>query len=590
MAFGITRLGEILVNEFGLPPAQLQEALDEQERKREALREGSEVQDADEDFDSAIEPLGQILIKLEYSNQEKIHRALALQAGLEFISNLQENGPIDDEIANRLEIGYTKHFEVIPLQQEKGTLKVAVADPFNMEPIEDIEKVFRLPLKLVVSTPRQIIDTINTVTKRKKVKDALRDLPEDEKIRKDFVRKTDLLDVKEDSPVRNLVNTFFTQALEERASDIHIEPFEEVTKIRFRVDGVLKDIAETSKSSHSQIASIIKNKAELNIAEKRLPQDGRIMEEIGGRVIDIRVSTLPTTHGERVVMRILDRGAVLLGLGEIGMSSHQTNTFGKLITKPHGIILVTGPTGSGKTTTLYAALSTINSKEKNIITVEDPVEYQLDNIGQIQVNPKINLTFAGGLRSILRQDPDVVLVGEIRDLETAEIAIQASLTGHLVFSTLHTNDSASAITRLVDMGIEPFLVSSSVLAIMAQRLVRRVCPLCREAYTPTEAELVELALDKEDLSEVIFYRAVGCGECAHTGYRGRTGIYEMMNLNEDIRAMILSSTDSNTIKKVAIEHGMHTLRYDGAQKILKGITTAEEVLRVTQEDVQETIF
>jgi general secretion pathway protein E len=590
MAFGITRIGEILVNEFDLPQAHLQEALDEQEEKKQTLREGPEEKGEAVDPGNAVDPIGQILIRLDHVNQETISRALARQAGLKFISNLQENGPIDDEIANHLEIGYTKHFEIIPLQQKNEILRVAVADPFNMEPIEDIEKVFRLPLELVVSTPQQIIDTINTVTKRKKVKDALRELPEDEKLKKDFVKKTDLLDIKEDSPVRNLVNTFFTQALEERASDIHIEPFEEVTKVRFRVDGVLKDIAETSKSSHAQIASIIKNKAELNIAEKRLPQDGRIMEEIGGRVIDIRVSTLPTTHGERVVMRILDRGAVLLGLGEIGMSARQRESFGRLITKPHGIILVTGPTGSGKTTTLYAALTTIDTKEKNVITIEDPVEYQIDNIGQIQVNAKINLTFANGLRSILRQDPDVVLVGEIRDLETAEIAIQASLTGHLVFSTLHTNDAASAITRLIDMGIEPFLVSSSVLAIMAQRLVRRVCPHCREAYTPGKAELTELALENEALSETVFYRAVGCSECAHTGYRGRTGIYEMMNLNDEIRAMILNTTDSNSIKKVAVQHGMRTLRYDGAQKILKGLTTAEEVLRVTQEDVQETLF
>ena len=357
--------------------------------------------------------------------------------------------------------------------------------------------------------------------------------------------------------------------------------------MRFRIDGVLHNILTLPKRFQPSVASRIKIMAALNIAEKRLPQDGRIGLKIAGKDIDVRVSIIPTSFGERIVMRLLDKSGYLLRLKDIGLSENILHRFEKLIHLSHGIILVTGPTGSGKTTTLYAALMEINSPDKNIITIEDPVEYQIKGIGQMQVNPKIELTFAKGLRSILRQDPDVIMVGEIRDLETSEIAIQASLTGHLVFSTLHTNDSAGAVTRLIDMGIEPFLVSSSVVAIAAQRLIRLLCPFCKKEYTPAIPELEELGIEPSKISGRHIYAAAGCDKCMHTGYRGRTGIYEILLVNDEIRGLIQQNVNSQIIKNKAIEGGMVTLRKYGATKVLAGITSIEEVSRVTQEDIVE---
>jgi general secretion pathway protein E len=394
----------------------------------------------------------------------------------------------------------------------------------------------------------------------------------------------DLLEATDEAPIIRLVNSTMFQAVKDRASDIHIEPFERDLEIRYRIDGIMYKILSPPKRFQSSIISRVKIMAGLNIAEKRLPQDGRIGIKIAGRDVDIRVSVIPTAHGERVVLRLLDKSTSLLNLEDIGLTAEERQTMLHLIQLSHGIVLVTGPTGSGKTTTLYAALNRINSPDKNIITIEDPIEYQLKGIGQMQVNPKINLTFANGLRSILRQDPDVIMVGEIRDAETAEIAIHASLTGHLVFSTLHTNDTSGAVARLVDMGIEPFLVSSSVVAIIAQRLVRCICPHCREAHTPTPEELAKLGF-KTGTSRPTFYRAVGCAECRRTGYHGRTGIYEILLIDDEIRQMILSKVDSGRIKNRAIEKGMRTLRDDGARKVVSGVTTMEEILRVTQEDM-----
>jgi general secretion pathway protein E len=371
----------------------------------------------------------------------------------------------------------------------------------------------------------------------------------------------------------------------QKASDVHVEPFEKDIVVRYRIDGILYNVLNLPKRIQPSIISRIKVMGGLNIAEKRLPQDGRIRIKIAGRDVDIRVSAVPATHGERIVMRLLDKSSTILKLEDIGFSGDKLETFNRLIHNPHGIILLTGPTGSGKTTTLYAALSRINSPDKNIITVEDPVEYQIKGIGQIQVNPKINLTFANGLRSIVRQDPDVIMVGEIRDLETAEIAIQASLTGHLVFSTLHTNDSAGAITRLIDMGIEAFLVSSSLLAIMAQRLVRTLCRQCRQTYDPSDEELKGLGIQRETLQKKKLYRAVGCQRCMGTGYSGRTGIFELLPVNEEIRSLIMKQTDSTAIKKAAVKHDIPTLRQDGVRKVINGLTTTEELVRVTQEDI-----
>jgi general secretion pathway protein E len=379
------------------------------------------------------------------------------------------------------------------------------------------------------------------------------------------------------------VNSLLSQAIRERASDIHIEPFEKEMVARFRIDGILYNILTIQKRFQASIASRIKIMSGLNIAEKRLPQDGGMRIKIGGKDVDIRVSLVPTAFGERIVLRLLYRESALLPLDQIGFTGDTLTRFNELIERPHGIILVTGPTGSGKTTTLYAALSKINSPDKNIITIEDPIEYQLKGIGQIQVNPKIHLTFAAGLRSVLRQDPDVILVGEIRDSETAEIAIQAALTGHLVFSTLHTNDAAGAVTRLLDMKIEPFLISSSVMAILAQRLVRVLCKTCREPYQITAAEIAELEI-KTGPKGATVYRAKGCEACFHTGYLGRSAIYELLIVDDDIRQLIMKNVDAATIKAHAMNRAMRTLRQDGAARVLTGITSVDEVVRVTQKE------
>jgi general secretion pathway protein E len=377
--------------------------------------------------------------------------------------------------------------------------------------------------------------------------------------------------------------------VKERASDIHINPEERDISVRFRIDGVLRDVIRPPKRFQASIASRIKIMGGLNIAEKRLPQDGRIRIKIAGRDVDVRLSTIPTSNGERIVMRLLDKSAVLLDLAQLGFEDWQLEVMDQLITRSHGIVLVTGPTGSGKTTTLYGALAKINSPDLNILTIEDPVEIQMKGVAQVQVNPKIDLTFANGLRSFLRQDPDIIMVGEIRDLETAEIAIQASLTGHLVLSTIHTNDAAGAITRLADMGVQPFLVASSLVGVLAQRLVRVLCPACKLAYEPSAEELAQASISPAVLARAgnpkHLYRAVGCPLCQRTGYLGRTGIYELMLMNDDIRQLVLKNVDSGTIKSRAVAGGMMTLLEHGAYKVAKGETTAAEVLSVTAEDV-----
>ncbi len=399
----------------------------------------------------------------------------------------------------------------------------------------------------------------------------------------------DLLDARDEAPMIRLANSVLAQAIRQKASDIHVEPFEKELMVRYRVDGVLFNVLSIPTRLQSGLVSRFKLMANLNIAEKRLPQDGRIRIRTAGRDVDIRVSTIPIRHGERVVLRILEQGTLLLPLSEIGFDATDLHTLQGLIRLTNGIVLVTGPTGAGKTTTLYAILNTINSPDKNIITIEDPVEYQLKGIGQIQVNPKIELTFASGLRSILRQDPDVILIGEIRDLETAEIAIQASLTGHLVFSTLHTNDAPSAITRLVDMGIEPFLISTSLKGILAQRLVRKICPSCRESYIPDENELARMGLALTNLPGGTLSRGKGCAACLNTGYKGRQGIYELLIIDDAIGHMINERARAADIRQSARAKGLNTLLEDGMRKVLAGITTTEEVLRVALSEVAPEI-
>jgi general secretion pathway protein E len=393
-----------------------------------------------------------------------------------------------------------------------------------------------------------------------------------------------LRDIASEAPVIRLVNLIITRAIEMRASDIHFEPFEDQFRVRYRIDGVLHDVESPPKRFQAAIVSRVKIMAKLNIAERRLPQDGRIMLRVKGQEIDFRVASIPTIHGESVVLRILEKSSILLDIEKLGFPEDTLAEFKGLIQSPHGIILVTGPTGSGKTTTLYCVLQKINAPDKKIITVEDPVEYQLKGINQIQVKPSIGLTFANALRSIVRQDPDVILIGEIRDSETAEIAIHSALTGHLVLSTLHTNDAPSAVTRLIDMGMEDYLLSSTIIGILAQRLVRIACPFCQIPYSPDPAILREMKLDEQALSRLSIREVKGCEKCSHTGYWGRAGIFEFLPVTDQIQRLILEKRDANIIKEVARKSGMRTLREDGWMKVKQGVTTISEVLRVTQEE------
>ncbi len=527
-----------------------------------------------------------ILIQMGHAKEMDILKAQADQWDLEVLPVIETE--VDAGILDKLSVGFLRRYVMVPLRIDKERLVLALNDPLEQEAVFDISKVLGVNYVERVLAPRQeIISAINRLNelKEESAKEIMEDIDEgeEEELLKDIENiQEDITLMETEAPIIRLVNKLMVQAFRERASDIHVEPFETEVKVRFRVDGILHDVLSLPKRIHSAVVSRIKVMASLNIAEKRLPQDGRIGIRLGNHAVDLRVSTVPTVNGERVVMRILDKSSVLMGLEDLGLYPYDLEIIEGLIAQEHGIILVTGPTGSGKTTTLYSILSRINSPDKNILTIEDPIEYQLKGIGQIPVNPKVGLTFASGLRSIVRQDPDVILVGEIRDLETAEIAIQAALTGHLVFSTLHTNDSASAVTRLIDMGIEPFLVSSSVNAIIAQRLVRKICPECKKEYTPEAESLLEIGLSRKMQGKKVFYRGQGCKACLETGYRGRTGIYEIMLMSDSIKATVLKTSDSNQIKKEAIKQGLHTLREDGARKVEDGITTIEEVLRVTQ--------
>lgn len=530
---------------------------------------------------------GTLAVEKGLLTEDELLTSLSKKLRVPYVKNLEEEG-LDPSLVSRVPIVFSKKHKVVPMKMEDGILTVATPDPLNYEPLDDLRLIIECQeVRVVLSSEREVVRAINRFYEQSA------DTPEEmiqsmdaessDRILHELEETADLLDISDEAPVIKLVNLILFQAVKERASDIHIEPFQKELKVRYRIDGILYQRLDPPKRYQSAIVSRLKVMAKMDIAEKRLPQDGRIPIKIADKDIDIRVSIIPTTFGERVVLRLLDKQSLLLGMGEIGLSPDKHQTLQDLISRSNGILLVTGPTGSGKTTTLYAALSQINSPDKNIITIEDPVEYQLWGIGQIQVNPKIGLTFAHGLRSVLRHDPDVILVGEIRDAETAEIAIQAALTGHLVFSTLHTNDAASAATRLVDMEIEPFLVASVVRAIVAQRLIRVICSECKEGYVPEPEMLKEVGITPEQLKGGKVYRGKGCPACSGTGYRGRTGIYEILLVSETIRQLIMKKADSVSIGRQAVEEGMKTLREDGARKIVEGITALEEVLRVTQE-------
>jgi general secretion pathway protein E len=516
-------------------------------------------------------------------------QARAAEYGLPYVPRLA-TGDVDAELLATLPMQFARRNLVLPLRREGDELVVAISDPRAFAPLDDLRVLYGLPTRAVVVPPAALTEAVNRAydLASGSAADMMGNLDEErlDLIATELEEPKDLLEASDEAPIIRLVNSLLFQAVKDRASDIHIEPFERVLTVRFRIDGILYDVISPPKRFQPVIISRVKVMAGLDIAEKRLPQDGRIRTKVAGKDIDVRVSVIPTAFGERVVLRLLDRAATLLGLEELGLTGRNLPVVERLIRQSHGIVLVTGPTGSGKTTTLYAALSTINSTERNIITIEDPIEYQLQGVGQMQVNPKIDLTFANGLRSILRQDPDVIMVGEIRDAETAEIAIQAALTGHLVFSTLHTNDAPSAVTRLVEMGTEPFLVSSSVLAVMAQRLLRRVCDQCRRVLRPSAELLAEIGLTQERVGgRTLYAGGAGCAACKETGYRGRTGIHELLVVDDDVRALIMKNADASAIRRAGTAAGMLTLREDGAAKVLAGETTIEEVLRVTQDEL-----
>ena len=574
--------------------------------KIEALAEGLAAQHLEG------ERIGETLVRLKHCSEWDVCRALAQQFGLGARENI-EIGEVQDELVERLPIQYARAATVLPwkLERQLGLLQVFAADPLRLLDLDDLCQVYgAADLEITLMPRATVLDLINRVYARR-TKDV--DL---EKKDEDYAEEDeDILHASaEDAPIIRFVNSLIFNASKEKASDIHIEPGDKEIMVRNRVDGVLHEVKRAPKAHLPSIIARVKIMAGLNIAEKRLPQDGRIRRKIAGKEVDMRVATVPTAHGERVTIRLLDKSAVMLNLDSIGIGADHLRLIRDVIHRPHGIFLVTGPTGSGKTTTLYSALSEINTPDLNILTVEDPVEYQLAGISQVQVQSKINLTFAAGLRSFLRHDPDVIMVGEIRDVETAEIAIQASLTGHLVLSTIHTNDSATGITRLVDMGVQPFLVASSLVALQAQRLVRRVCVHCAEPYRPTAAEIEEVGIDsaeffaggqplkvpmRDEHGTVIpitaiggrklpptghIYRAAGCEKCHGSGYSGRTGLYEVLTVTEEIRRLAIRNADSGQIKAAALAQGMRTLRDDGALKVVAGVTTLDEVARVTAEE------
>jgi len=562
------QLGDILIEDQGVSEEVVRQALREQENNHLKL--------------------GEIIRQKGLASEAALAEALATQSGMEYISEpLVKASAL--HLLTTVPISYAKENLAIPLEIDRQTIRLAVADPNNNRILNDLSVLTGCRIIPCLASPDKLIQAINQGYEALSGDGdngmSMSDISSGEGVTDEPVQMEDLLDTSDEAPIIRFVNGLVTQAYRQRASDIHIEPFETAMVVRYRVDGILYEVQRPPLRALPNIVSRLKIMANLDIAEKRLPQDGRFSVRIAGRQADVRVSTLPTAFGERVVLRLLDKSSEMLTLKDIGIGADLLPLIDKMIHKSHGIFLVTGPTGAGKTTTLYSALSKINSQQQNIITVEDPIEYQLPGVGQIQVNPKIDLTFANGLRSILRQDPDVIMVGEIRDGETAKIAVQAALTGHLVFSTLHTNDSAGALARLVEMGVEPFLASSALVGVLAQRLVRTICPYCRISYRPEEKLLEELT-EGEVLPEgAVFYRGRGCSHCMQVGYLGRTGLYELLEVTDPIRRLVTENADAATIRKQALKMGMQPLRQAGLDKVLSGQTTVEEVLRVTQEEV-----
>jgi general secretion pathway protein E len=521
-----------------------------------------------------------------YLPEERILPCLAQILGILYKQSLSD-AVVPEEFVSAVPVEFARTYAFIGIKKEPGVVTVATANPLETEPLDELEGMLGCEVESVISTRSEIAALINrSYVSGGKVEEMLDGLNTEELIgiAGQLDESEDVLNIAYKAPIVKLVNMLFFEALRMRASDIHLQPYEDRLQVRYRIDGILHNTQLIPKKVQDAVISRIKVMGKMDIAERRLPQDGRTSVRVSDAEVDVRISSIPTSYGERIVLRLLDKSARLYTLDELGLDEKTLKLFDSVIHYSHGIIFVTGPTGSGKTTTLYAVLQRIDSMEKNILTIEDPIEYNLKDISQTQVSTKKGMTFAQGLRSLLRQDPDIMMVGEVRDEETARIAVQSALTGHLVFSTLHTNDAPGAITRMLDLGIEPYLVSSSLIAVVAQRLVRVICEKCREPYTPTREEIESIGLKQEDVHGDTIFKGRGCNHCLGTGYWGRTGIYEILPVNENIRQRITERAPANEIKQWAVSAGMKTLRMDGAQKVLKGVTSIEEVVRVTQLD------
>jgi len=560
------KIGQLLLKHTSLTDDQLEEALDIQQESGMLL--------------------GEILLRKNYIHPHDIIKVICHQVDIPYIDELKID-EIDPNLTLNININYAKQHEILPILETDYSITVVCTDPFNFDAINDIQEIFKKEVKLVVASPLKVQDAINRIYERanKNVVDSIEG-EFDENL--DLEGPIDILEAGADeAPVIRFVNSIIFRAIKERASDIHIEPYEKEVVYRFRVNRVMREILRQPIKTQAAVTSRLKVMTKsMDIAEKRLPQDGRIKIKMAGKDIDIRVSIVPIQNGERIVMRVLEKSNNILTLENLGFHGHNLKTLDELTKRKHGIVYVSGPTGHGKTTTLFAMLERINTPDKMIITVEDPVEYELQGISQIQVNHKIDLSFARALRSILRQNPDVIMVGETRDLETAEMAVQASLTGHFVLSTIHTNDASSAPNRLIDMGVQPFLIASSLAAVLAQRLIRTLCNECKEPYTATEYDYQ--LLDVHSIpKDTTLYRAKGCPKCNYIGYSGVTVVAELLVITDDIRPLILKKSDASSVKKVAMKNGMRSLRMDALEKVFKGITSAEEMARAINEEDEE---
>ena len=538
-------------------------------------------------------PIDKILLTRGVLSEHDLLKATAASLNLPYRESIAD-AAVPTEFVDKIPVQFARNYYLVGLSKQDGTMQVATASPLDTYPMDDLASMLGCELDPVLAPRTEITSLINKAYKNKHdiVQESLDDLGDDDDIMSlaegVAMGGEDILDVANKPPIIKLVNMLFFQALKMRASDIHLQPYEDRLQVRYRIDGVLYDMEAIPKKVQEAVTSRIKVMGRLDIAERRLPQDGRASVRIGDAEVDVRISSVPTNHGERIVMRLLDKSARLYELEEIGLVDENLRLVEKFIDYDHGIIFVSGPTGSGKTTTLYASLSRINSTQMNVMTIEDPIEYHLPGISQIQVNEKKGLTFSSGLRSLLRQDPDIMMVGEVRDVDTARISIQAAQTGHLVFSTIHTNDAPTVITRLLDIGIEPYLLASSLIVAIAQRLVRVICPDCKEAYEPSHDDLIELkglAIDPDTLPEGKLHRGRGCGNCFNSGYLDRTGLYEILPIDDAVKDQIVARASASAMKRSAIERGFTTLRMDGASKAVRGMTTVEEVMRVTQMDV-----